>query len=146
MRPALVETLLRAGYAPVIASVAPGRASGDPFLNINADHAVAPLGRALGCSAVLFLTDVPGVLDAGGALVPELDPAGCDALVASGVIRGGMLPKLESALQAAHANPKALVKIAPAAGPNAVLAALRPDVGTRFVLDKSAAAQEASHG
>jgi acetylglutamate kinase len=146
VRPALAEALLAQGYVPVIASVAPGRTAADPFLNINADHAVAPLAKALACAAVLFLTDVPGVLDGAGARLAELDPADCDALVASGAASGGMLPKLESALQAVRKNPRALVKIAPAAGSDAVLAALQPGTGTRFVLDRRAAAREAGHG
>jgi acetylglutamate kinase len=58
----------------------------------------------------------------------------CEELVQSGVASGGMLPKLDSALLAASANPKAVVKIASAAGPDAVLAALRPGTGTRFVV------------
>jgi acetylglutamate kinase len=134
VRPALVETVLAAGYVPAIASVAPGPSAQSPFFNINADHAAAPLARAFRCEAVLFLTDVQGVLDGAGKLIAQLTPMQCEELVQSGVASGGMLPKLDSALLAASANPKAVVKIASAAGADAVLAALRPGTGTRFVV------------
>jgi acetylglutamate kinase len=146
VRPALVETLLAAGYVPVIASVAPGPSSHAPFFNVNADHAVAPLAKAFRCEAVLFLTDVPGVLDAKGQLLPQLTPEGCDELMDNGVAKGGMLPKLESALLAANVNPKALVKIATASGADSVLAALRAGTGTRFLLHAGAHPEETAHG
>ncbi len=148
VRPQLAQTLLQAGYVPTIASVAPGRTPTAPFFNINADHAVAPLARALGCEAVLFLTDVPGVLDGTGQRLPCLSPQDCDRLVRDGTARGGMLPKLESALLAARANPRAMVKIAPAGAPDAVLAALGDDVGTRFTVMASSgeARGETAHG
>lgn len=146
VRPALVETLLAAGYVPAIASVAPGPSAQAPFFNINADHAAAPLAKAFRCEAVLFLTDVLGVLDGAGKLIAQLTQQDCDELVQSGVAVGGMLPKLESALLAASTNPKAMVKIAPAAGTDAVLSALRPGSGTRFVLHAVADAKEHGHG
>jgi acetylglutamate kinase len=129
---------------PVVATVAPGR-RGDgtaPFFNLNADHAAGPLCAALRGSAMLFLTDVPGVLDRDKRLIPVLDPARCDALVRDGVATGGMLPKLEAARLASGHNPGAIVKIAPGGGADAILEALRPDVGTRF----RASPSELSHG
>jgi acetylglutamate kinase len=137
--PRFVATLLRTGHVPVLATVAPaatdaGADAGDeaPFFNINADLGAGPLCRAFGCNVLLFLTDVPGVLGADAAVIPRLGHADCDRLVATGVARGGMLPKLEAARQAVRENPDALVKIAPATGPDAVLSALGADVGTTF--------------
>jgi acetylglutamate kinase len=143
VEPQLVDCLLAAGYVPVIATVAPGSdaAPGEPFFNLNADHAAGPLCRALRCEALLFLTDVPGVLDADKRLLPALTAADCDRLARTGVATGGMLPKLEAALLALHDNPQALIKIAPANQPDAVLSALRPQVGTRFVADTNAKVQ-----
>lgn len=133
-RPA--RALLAAGYVPVVATVAPlshGRAGArERFYNINADMAVGPLARALACDAVLFLTDVPGVLDADKQRLARLTHEDCAALRATGVVAGGMIPKVASALAALDAHPSALVKIAPAAGANAVLDALGDGVGTRF--------------
>ncbi|MBK8097767.1 MAG: acetylglutamate kinase [Planctomycetes bacterium] len=132
--PRLCHALLAAGYTPVLATVAPGTGAdaGQPFFNLNADLAAGPLCRALRCDAILFLTDVPGVLDAGRQLLPSLTPADCARLVRDGVATGGMLPKLDAALTALRDNPTALVKIAPAKAPDAVRHALRQDVGTRF--------------
>lgn len=134
---ALVESLLTGGFVPVIATVAPATNAGDssldqPFFNINADHAVAPIGRALDCDAVLFLTDVDGVLDANGQLMPLLTDNDCKRLIETGVAAGGMQPKLESAQLAARENPHAIVKIAAASGDDCVLAALRDGSGSRF--------------
>jgi acetylglutamate kinase len=135
VRPELVQTLLAARQVPVIATVAPGADSpdGEPFFNLNADHAAGPLCRAFGCDALLFLTDVDGVFDAERRRLARLTPADCERLVRTGVAKGGMLPKLEAALQALRDNPRALVKIAPAGAPDAVLDALRDDAGTRFL-------------
>ena len=131
--PQLVETLLGAGFVPVIATVAPDAAGAAPFYNINADHAAGPLARAFGCDAVLFLTDVDGVLAADGGRIAQLTPDDCVRLVANGTARGGMLPKLEAARRALHDNPTATVKIAPAGAPDCVRQALDDGVGTRFI-------------
>ncbi len=142
----LTDTLCAAGFVPVLATLAP-LATGedgprDHLYNINADHAAGPLAAALGCEAMLFLTDVPAVLDADRQPLRRLTPADCAALRQSGVLYGGMIPKVDSALGALHdlaaTNPDALVKIAPAAGQDAVLAALDDTVGTRFVPNPSA--------
>ena len=139
----LVETLLDAGYTPVIATSAPesvGTASDavptdSHFANVNADVAAGPLARALEVDALLFLTDVLGVLDADGGLIAALSPAAAAGLRASGVIHGGMIPKVDAALGALAAHPEALVKIAPAAGGDAVLSALAAHTGTRFEVE-----------
>ncbi|MBL8722917.1 MAG: acetylglutamate kinase [Planctomycetes bacterium] len=147
VRPQVVLSLLRSGVVPVLATVAPGLSAqeGEPFFNLNADHAAGPLCRAFGCDALLFLTDVPGVLGADKQLLRRLTPAACAQLVATGVATGGMLPKLEAALLAVRENPRALVKIAPAGEVDAVLRALRQQVGTAFVPD-DAATLEIDHG
>ncbi|MFN0008339.1 MAG: acetylglutamate kinase [Planctomycetota bacterium] len=137
--PQLVLTLIGEGYVPILSTVAP-LAAGTPgardrFYNVNADLAAGPLSKAFGASALLFLTDVPGVLDAHKVLIRELSPRSCAALRADGVIHGGMIPKVDAALAALAANPDALVKIAPSAATNAVLAALDPGAGTRFTTD-----------
>jgi acetylglutamate kinase len=102
-----------------------------------------------GCDALLFLTDVPGVLDGGRRRLTSLTPSQSAQLVHSGVATGGMLPKLEAALQARRENPRALVKIAPADAPDAVLAALSADVGTAFLDDPQSEPEptlEQNHG
>jgi acetylglutamate kinase len=133
----LVDALLAAGFLPVIATAAPlSREESDPadhFYNINADLAAGPLARAFDADALLFLTDVAGVLDAEKLRIARLTPERCAELRARGVVHGGMVPKVEAALAALAHQPRALVKIAPAAGADAVLRALDADTGTTFV-------------
>ena len=133
--PGLIEHLLSGGFTPVVATVGPRRDTDEaaPFDNVNADDAVAALGSALAVDAVLFLTDVPGVRGADGMTLDQLDALEASELEASGVIAGGMCPKVRSGLEAARRLPGALVRIAPAAGDNAVLAALEPGIGTQFL-------------
>ena len=157
----LVETLLQNGHVPVIATVAPGTVtsgtvtsgtetacSADPFFNINADHAAGPLCRAFDCDALLFLTDVEGVLDQDRRLLPLLTNTDCERLIRTGVATGGMQPKLEAAQQAASENPHAIVKIASASHPDCVLAALKDGAGSRFFNTSPSPHQNASehHG
>lgn len=101
----LVETLLAAGYVPVVSPLA--RDADDPAggaLNVNGDDAAAALAAAVGAAEVLFLADVPGVLDGSGGVVPALDAEGVQGLVASGVAAGGMAAKLDAALAALAAG------------------------------------------
>ena len=135
--PTVVDTLLAGGFVPVLATVAPQDATrqgpNERFYNINADTAAGGLAAGLAATAVLFLTDVEGVLDADGQRVGHIDRARFDALVADGTISGGMIPKVAAALATADtAADTEVVKIAPAAIDNAVVAALREDTGTSF--------------
>lgn len=142
----LVEALLKAGTVPVLGTVAPrtDAPADEPFFNINADHAAGPLCRALHCDALLFLTDVDGVLDGDGKLMPLLTEADCDRLVATGAATGGMLPKLDAARRAARENPRAIVKIAPADVHDCVRSALRDGAGSRFFASQNG--KELQHG
>jgi len=93
----LLGLLLGSGYVPVVASPAmddTGRA-----LNINADAAAFAIASALPCFALVFLSDIPGVMADGGVLA-ELTAAKAGSLVSSGVISGGMVPKVSAALDA----------------------------------------------
>lgn len=136
VRPGLVEALLAWGAVPVMASVAPlehpGPNDRSRFYNVNADHIVAPLARALGCEAIIFVTDVDGVRDASGQRVARLTPADAASLREAGALTGGIIPKVQAALDAAAGHPGARVKIVPG-GPDALRRALGADVGTRVV-------------
>jgi acetylglutamate kinase len=90
--------LTTAGYIPVVAPVALG--SDGRALNINADTAAAELAATLGATKAIFLTDVPGVLDADRQLISELSALEAKDLIAQGVISGGMIPKVEACLRA----------------------------------------------
>ncbi len=137
--PMLLSTLLEAGLLPVIATAAPAvsdaRGPREHFYNVNADLAAGPIARAIEADALLFLTDVPAVLDGERAPIARLSRARARALRAGGVITGGMIPKVEAALAALANLPSGLVKIAPAAGEDAIRAALDPSLGTRFLAE-----------
>ena len=85
-------------FIPVIAPIAVDDT--DATLNINADPFAANLAAALGAEKLVLLTDVQGVKDAAGALIPTLDARRARELVQTGVIKGGMIPKVEYALGA----------------------------------------------
>jgi len=94
----LLDLLARSEMIPVIAPVAPGR-DGATY-NINADTFAGAIAGSLGAKRLLFLTDVPGVLDKDGKLLPELSVREAKALIADGTISGGMIPKVETCLEA----------------------------------------------
>jgi acetylglutamate kinase len=94
-------------FIPVVAPVGVG-ADGKSF-NINADTAAGAVAAALGAKRVLFLTDVTGVLDKSGNLIKQLTVAEARALIADGTAKGGMIPKLETAMQAVEKGVEASV-------------------------------------
>jgi acetylglutamate kinase len=100
--PALVHAMLGAGVLPVISSVAAG--PGGTLLNVNADNAAAAIAIGLGASSLVFITDVAGLLDRKGVVVPALDARNARALLATDMVSGGMRPKLEAALHALGAG------------------------------------------
>lgn len=102
VNPEPLLALLDQGLIPVVASLGLGY-DGQAY-NVNADTVAAELALALRATKLLLLTDVEGVLDAGGARVSVLDPDGAGRLVREGTVRGGMLPKLEAALRAQAAG------------------------------------------
>lgn len=97
-----LEAILQGGIVPVLATIGPERNAelGSPFLNVNADEAAGPLAAALACDTLVLLSDIPGVLDEDGSVIASIDRTRADALIASGTIRGGMIPKIRAALAA----------------------------------------------
>lgn len=93
-----VDALSAAGFIPVIAPLALGEDGA--ILNVNADDAAADLARGLGATKLLYLSDVPGILDEHGALLSTLTDGQVRELIARGTIRGGMIPKAEACLRA----------------------------------------------
>ena len=103
----LLDTAVDAGLIPVIAPIAVG-ADGHTY-NINADTMAGAIAAALGAARLLLLTDVPGVLDSDGTLQPELSPDDIERLRGEGIITGGMIPKLETCVDAVRAGCEAAV-------------------------------------
>ena len=94
----ILDALLGAGMIPVIAPVAAGR--DNETLNVNADTAAGAISSAIGATRLLMLTDVVGVLDKDDALIAQLTTIEAQSLIASGVISDGMIPKVETCIQA----------------------------------------------
>ena len=99
--PEVIRTLLQGGFTPVISPVSQGPAG--RALNVNADEAAIPIALEVEADRLLLLSDVPGVL-ANGELVETLDRQRADVLAKSGDLAGGMLVKVNQALEAAHAG------------------------------------------
>lgn len=96
--PGPIAALSAAGYILVIAPL--GVSADGAVLNINGDDAAADLARGLGATKLLYLSDVPGILSRDGELLSVLTDEQTRALIAEGVIRGGMIPKAEACLRA----------------------------------------------
>lgn len=107
VNPAILVNLARDGFIPVVAPVGLG-ADGATY-NINADTMAGAIAAALGAERLFMLTDVVGVLDKGGRLVTDLDPAAVAALRADGTISGGMIPKLDTCVRAVEGGVDAAV-------------------------------------
>ena len=90
----LLEKLLHEGFVPIIAPIASGEDS--VGYNINADIAACEIAKALQASKIIFLSDIPGVLDERKELISSLTPRTIESLQERGVISGGMIPKLEA--------------------------------------------------
>ena len=98
----LIAAMLNAGILPVVSSVAQGPAG--TLLNVNADSAAAAIATAIGASQLHFITDVAGLLDSNGTVVPSLTATDAHKLLASDIVSGGMKPKLQAALGALEAG------------------------------------------
>lgn len=99
---ALLQAMLDCGLMPVVSTIAQGPAG--TLLNVNADSGAAAIAVALGASTLHFITDVPGLLDDDGNVVPHLDAVGVEAMLDSAAVTGGMKPKLQAALTALRAG------------------------------------------
>ncbi len=98
VKPAILHTLAREGFIPVVAPVGYG-SDGETF-NINADLVASHVAMSLSAGRLVYLTDVDGVLDAAGVLISSIAAADIRQLVDDGTISGGMIPKIEYALEA----------------------------------------------
>ena len=103
----LLDLLAKSEMIPVIAPVAPGR-DGHTY-NINADTFAGAIAGALNATRLLFLTDVPGVLDQDGNLIKQLTVDEAKALIADGTVSGGMIPKVETCIHAIEAGVEGVV-------------------------------------
>lgn len=132
IEPDLIASLEARDFIPVIAPVGSGP-DGKPY-NINADTAAGALSAALRAEKFILLTDVPGVLDANQQLISSLSREEADQLIRSGVVSGGMIPKIRCCISALRGDvPKA--HIIDGRVPHALLLELLTDqgIGTEIV-------------
>ncbi len=99
-----LKAILQAGYIPIVSPVSlnPFDKVGEvpPILNINGDPVAGEIAAAIGAERLVFLTDVAGICDQQGKLLPRLSSGEAEALIASGVASGGMIPKIKACLRA----------------------------------------------
>ena len=97
---AAVDALLAADFIPVISPISTDE--NNVTYNVNADVVASEIACALKAAKLMLLTNIKGVLDKQGDLIPELNPASIQTLIDDGTLYGGMLPKIASALDAAQ--------------------------------------------
>jgi acetylglutamate kinase len=105
VNPEPITALLARSYIPVVASIGLGY-DGSAY-NINADTVAAEVAVAQRAAKLILMTDVPGVLGDGGAVVSEVGREAGLAMIADGRVTGGMIPKLQACLRALEAVPQA---------------------------------------
>ena len=136
VNPEPLTALLANGYIPMLAPLAMQEADGSDHaggpLNVNGDTVAGELAAVLGAERLIFLTDVPGLMDASGRVLPRLDKRRARLLLRSDVVRGGMIPKLEAGLRALETAP--VVDIVDGREPGALLnCAAGQGAGTRIM-------------
>ena len=130
---AVLEAVLGRELIPVLAPVANG-ADGETY-NINADTFAGAVAGKLKAKRLLFLTDVPGVLDKNKNLIKELKVDQIHALIADGTITGGMIPKVETCIYALEQGVEGVV-ILDGKVPHAVLLELLTDHGSGTLITR----------
>jgi len=118
---------------PVLAPVAQGP-DGETY-NVNADTFAGAIAGALKAKRLLFLTDVPGVLDKNRQLIKELSVSQIRDLIADGTITGGMIPKVETCIYALEQGVEGVV-ILDGKVPHAVLLELFTDHGAGTLIHR----------
>lgn len=126
VRREVIDVLAESAIIPVIAPVASGE-DGETY-NVNADTFAGAIAGALSAKRLLFLTDVPGVLDRDGQLIEELTISKARDLIADGTISGGMIPKVETCIDAINQGVEGVV-ILNGKVPHVVLIELFTEIG-----------------
>ncbi len=94
----LLKVLLSAGFLPVLSPISVDFQQ--THFNVNADDAASAVAQAMQAAKLIFISDVQGVLDAQKKVIPELSAPKIEAMIAEGIVAGGMIPKLRSCAEA----------------------------------------------
>src|SRR5260370_9842556 len=136
----VLEQLSRADVIPVVAPIGFG-VSDELTYNINADTSAGAIAGAMRAKRLLFLTDVPGVLDKNGTLIQDMTVDQARALIADGTISGGMIPKVENCIDAVNRGVEAAV-IMDGRVPHALLLEVFTEAGVGTMVTRSEAGLE----
>jgi len=131
-----VKALMDAGYLVVVAPSAADDAG--QVLNVNADSIAGDIARAFGAEKLVMFTDVDGVKDASGNVLSSLTVDQVNALIASGEISGGMIPKVEACVRALDTVSR--THILDGRVPHALLGELFTDAGVGTMITRDATA------
>jgi acetylglutamate kinase len=127
----ILEMLLKAGFVPVVSPISLyslERTGDDPaVINVNGDPIAGEIAAALGAKRLIFLTDVDGIKDKFGKTLPRLSKVEVEAMMASGTVAGGMIPKVNACLRALNAG--SLTRIIDGTKPHALLNEFENSVG-----------------
>src|SRR5438105_4192186 len=131
----VLEQLRRADVIPVVAPIGFG-VNDELTYNINADTSAGAIAGAMKAKRLLFLTDVPGVLDKNGNLIQDMTVDQARALIADGTISGGMIPKVENCIDAVNRGVEAAV-IMDGRVPHALLLEVFTEAGVGTMVTRS---------
>ena len=124
VNPAILEAMLKDGFVPVVSPISLyslDRPKDAPaIVNVNGDPIAGDIAAALGAKRLIFMTDVDGIKDSSGKTLSGVSKADAEAMIASGVISGGMIPKINACLRALNAG--SLARIIDGRKPHALLA------------------------
>ncbi|MGE0666116.1 MAG: acetylglutamate kinase [Sphingomonadales bacterium] len=134
VNPHVLDVLARSDLIPVIAPIGYGD-EGETY-NINADTFAGAVAAAVGARRLLMLTDVKGVLSKAGELMTNLSPEAIEAMIADGTVSGGMIPKVETCVDAVKGGVDAAV-ILDGRVSHAVLLELFTSTGAGTLIGKS---------
>lgn len=104
IHPAIIQTLTKDGFIPIIAPVGVGE-NGETY-NINADMVASQMAMALNAGRLILMTDVDGVLDQNDRLISSINAAEIQRMISDQEITGGMIPKIECAVEAIRGGVK----------------------------------------
>lgn len=96
----VIQNLIEEKFIPVIAPIASGETIGHSGYNINADLAASKIAASLNAEKIIFMTDIPGVLDKDKKLLETLTEDQINILKNDGTINGGMIPKVDACIEA----------------------------------------------
>lgn len=143
--PAYIELLLSRDFIPVVMPIGVG--SDGTTYHINSDHLASQIARAVAAEKLVLMTNVDGVKDRNGRVVPVLRAADAEALLRDGVVHGGMEPRVRAALRAVREGVRSVHIIDGSVAsalllevltPEGVGTALRSDAGPDFFADSRA--------